>query len=145
MVKTIRRFKPGVARKVHVFSAALLWTLIGGLLLYRGVGYLVQGGAFWPGLPALVVGTLKSYFILDKSARSGLHRISNFSDNTCIGAVYSWKTWLVVLLMMAFGILVRNTSLPALLKGAVCIAIGWSLLYSSRLAWKKWANWKTEQ
>ncbi len=145
MVKTTRKFKPGVARKVHIFSAALLWTLIGGLLLYRGIGYLSQGEAFWLVLPGIAAGTIKSYFILDRSARSGLDRIRNFSDNTCIGAVYSWKTWLVVLAMMVFGMLLRNLSLPLLIIGTICVSIGWSLMFSSRHAWKEWANWKAEQ
>lgn len=142
MVRTIRNFKPGVARKVHIFSAALLWTIIGGLLLYRGVSYLSQAGGLWLIIPGVAAGTLKSYFILDRSARSGLDRIRNFSDNTCIGAVYSWKTWLVVLAMMAFGILLRNLSLPHLIVGTLCVAIGWALMFSSRHAWKEWAHRK---
>ena len=145
MVRTIRNLKPGVARKVHIFSAALLWTIIGGLLLGRGVIYLVRAGELWLILPGIAAGTLKSYLILDRSARSGLDRIRNFSDNTCLGAVYSWKTWMVVLAMMVFGLFLRNLSLPFALVGTICVAIGWALIFSSRLAWKGWANWKAER
>ena len=145
MVQSIRKYKPGVARKVHIFSAALLWTIIGGLLLYRGVSYLVEAGGLWLIVPGLAAGTLKSYVILDRSARSGLDRIRNFSDNTCIGAVYSWKTWMVVLAMMLFGILLRRLSLPDSVVGTICVTIGWALIFSSRHAWREWAVWKEEQ
>ncbi len=142
MVQRITKFKPGVARKVHIISAALLWTVIGGLLLYRGIGHLLSTEEMWLVIPGLAVGTLKSYVILDRSALRGLERIRNFSGNTCLGAVYSWKTWLVVLAMMAFGILLRNLSLPHLIVGPLCVAIGWALMFSSRHAWKEWANRK---
>ncbi len=143
MAGAIGKFKPGVARKIHILSAALLWTIIGGLLLYRGVSYLVQGGGLWLVLPGIAAGTIKSYVILDGAARRGLERIRNFSDNTCIGAVYSWKTWLIVLAMMAFGIVMRHLSMPFSIIGTICVAIGWSLVFSSRHGWREWFNWKT--
>lgn len=133
-----------MARKVHIISAASLWTVIGGLLLYRGIGYLLSAREVWLILPGITVGTLKSYFILDRSALRGIERIKNFSDNTCIGAVYSWKTWLVVVAMMLFGLIIRNLSLPYSIVGTVCVAIGWALAYSSRHAWRAWFNWKAD-
>ena len=143
MVGAIRNFKPGVARKIHILSAALLWTILGGVLLYRGVSYLHQGERLWLVLPGIAAGTVKSYLILDRAARRGLQRIRNFSDNTCIGAVYSWKTWLIVLAMGVFGIVMRHLSLPFSIIGILCVAIGWSLVFSSRHGWRAWFNWKT--
>ena len=144
-MRTIKQYKPGVARKVHIFSAALLWTIIGALLLFRGFSYLIEAGGGWLILPGIAAGTLKSYLVLDRSARSGLDRIRNFSDNTCIGAVYSWKTWLVVMAMMFFGFFLRKLSLPLPIVGTICVAIGWALMFSSRHAWKEWANLKAER
>ncbi len=144
MVRAIRKFKPGVARKVHVFSAALLWTIIGGLLLYRGAGYLIQAKAVWLVPVGILAGTIKSYWILDRAACRGLKRIRAFSDNTCIGAVYSWKTWVIVLVMMTSGVVLRKSSLPFSTIGTLCIAIGWALVFSSRHGWREWRNWKTE-
>ncbi len=87
---------------------------------------------------ALIAGTLKSYFILDRSARKSIERILNFKDGTCLGAVYSIKTWLLVVFMMGMGIFLRNSSLPLSLLCFIYFTIGWALLFSSRLAWKKW-------
>lgn len=144
-VRTIKQYKPGVARKIHILSAASLWTIIGTLLLFRGFSYLNEAGRLWLILPGIAAGTLKSYLVLDRSARSGLDRIRNFSDNTCIGAVYSWKTWLVVLAMMFFGIFLRKLSLPHSIVGTICVTIGWALMFSSRHAWKEWAHFKAER
>ena len=145
MVQGIGKFKPGVARRVHIFSAALLWTFIGGLLLYRGFSYLLPGGEIWPVVLGIAAGTVKSYLILDRSARKGLERIGKFSDKTCIGAVYSWKTWLLVLIMMLAGFLIRGLSLPPAVTGTICLAIGWALVFSSRHAWSRWASWNAKE
>lgn len=133
-----RWFKPGVPRSVHLFAAPFLWTAIGCLLVYRGWGWL-DPGRNWLLIPvAGVLGTLKSLLILDKIARRSIQRIILFKDGTCLGAVYSWKTWLLVALMMASGILMRKITQPGPMIGTLYCAIGWALCLSSRLGWQQW-------
>ena len=130
--------KPGVSRTVHLFAAPFLWTTIGCLLLVRGWGLLEPDKGRWLFLAAGVLGTLKSLFILDRVARRSLQRIIQFKDNTCLGAVYSWKTWIVVLVMMTTGIAIRMFTQPGPLIGTIYCAVGWSLCLSSRLGWLQW-------
>jgi len=144
MGKGLRRFKPGVAPKVHLVCAASLWTVVGVLLFYRGVVYLADADMLWLALPGIILGSLKSRIILDRSARKGVERIKRFADNTCIGAVYSWKTWMLVLAMMSMGFWLRNRSVFAPAIGTICIAVGWSLLFSSRHAWSAWYSWENK-
>lgn len=140
MANRISRFKPAVRRSTLLLSSACLWTVIGGLLLAKG-GYrwvhLADRQPFLLGA-ALVVGSLKSFFILDKSTRRGISRIQQFADGTCLGAVYSGKTWLLVLCMMGLGVILRNSSFPVALLCFLYLTIGWALLFSSRLAWIAW-------
>jgi len=130
--------KPGVSRTVHLFAAPFLWTVIGGMLLFRGWGWFDPGWSRLLLLVAGLLGTLKSLFILDKIARRSLERIVLFKDSTCLGAVYSWKTWLLVLLMMAAGFVLRKIIQPGPFIGTLYCAIGWSLCLSSRLGWLQW-------
>lgn len=132
-----RRWKPGVPRAMHLFAAALFWTAIGGLLLVRGWGWLGVGNG-WLLLVAVVLGTLKSLIILDGVVRRSLMRIDLLKDGTCLGAVFSWKTWSLVLAMMAAGLLLRRVAPPGPWLGAIYCAIGWSLCFSSRLGWRQW-------
>lgn len=141
MTEGFNRFKPGVSPRVHLACAAGLWTAIGGFLLLRGIILLKNDSGVWLIVAGILLGSLKSLLILDRSARRGIERISTFADNTCIGAVYSWKTWLLVLTMMAMGILVRTLDFPPLLVGTVCVAIGWALIFSSRYGWQSWITW----
>ena len=144
MVKGFSRYKPGVNRRTHLFLSAVLWTTIGLLLLAKGVSRLSQLDDWQLSLVAIAVlaGSLKAYFILDKSARLGINRILSFENGTCLGAVYSVKTWIMVLCMMGMGVILRNSSLPVSLLCFLYLTIGWALLLSSRLAWRAWLKGK---
>jgi hypothetical protein len=89
-------------------------------------------------LLAILLGFLKSHFILDKTAAKSINRILLFDDGTCLGAVYSKATWMLVLAMMGMGILLRHSSLPRPLLGIIYVTIGWALLWSSRNGWRAW-------
>jgi len=134
-------FKPGVKKRTHLLLAAILWTAVGILLLTRGAYRIVhvEDYASLIVVTALIAGTLKSYYVLDRSARRSISRILTFDDGTCLGAVYSIKTWLLVVAMMGTGIILRHSSLPQGLLCFIYFTIGWGLLFSSRIAWKKWA------
>ena len=140
MHKLLHRLKPGVSKDIHLLSASLLWSLIGAALLLRGFFWLIDVGAAVYILAALAAGSLKSVFILDKSARKGIDRILRLEDGSCLGAVYSIRTWVLVAAMMGVGYLLRHSSLPPAVTGSIYAAIGWSLLFSSRLAWSAWTK-----
>jgi hypothetical protein len=137
MLDWLSRLKPGVTPKTHLIIASMLWTAIGLLLLYRGVVYLKADNLLPVAGLGIILGSVKSRYVLDRSAVKSIERIKHFGDNTCVGAVYSWRTWLLVFAMMLFGIMLRASSLPPFLIGFACTAIGWSLLYSSRYGWKE--------
>lgn len=132
------RFKPGVQRKTHLLLAATLWTAIGIFLMGRGVCWLYRADLLVLVLPALLIGFLKSHFILDRTAIKSINRILLLEDGTCMGAVYSKKTWLLVLAMMALGVVLRQTSIPRPFLGTMYFIVGWALFWSSRNGWRAW-------
>ena len=140
MRNDLSRFKPGAKRRTHLLLTAVLWSAIGILLLTKASYRIVQvpEHQIIIILAALIFGTLKSIFILDRSARKSIVRILEFKDGTCLGAVYSFKTWLLVVSMMGVGLVLRNSSLSLSLLCFVYFTIGWALLFSSRLAWMVW-------
>lgn len=140
MLKGIDRFKPAVRRNTLLFASAGLWTAIGLLLLAKGLYRWYQIPVHYPSIIAagILIGSIKSLWILDKSARRGIDRILDFDDSTCLGAVYSIKTWILVLCMMGLGVILRNSFLPMSLLCFIYFTIGWALLFSSRLAWREW-------
>jgi hypothetical protein len=138
LIKNLARLKPGVSRRMHLLLAAVMWTGIGMMLLIRGTFWLLDSGQLWFLFPAVVIGSLKSVLLLDKTARKSVDRILRLADGTCIGAVFSIKSWALVVLMMAMGYILRQSPLPRSFLGLLYVTIGWALLMSSRHAWLCW-------
>ena len=131
-----RKFKPGVSLRTHHIVASSIWSAVGIMLLTRGSSYLYEAGNLWFLVLGIIIGTFKSLFILDKSARKNLSRLSKKKDGACLGGVYSFKMWLMILAMIIMGKLLRSSGLPAEFIGVFYAAIGWALLFSSRLLWE---------
>jgi len=132
------RFTPSVSVHTHFLVAGLVWSCVGLMLFYRGAHALLQiQGYIWLA-GAILVGTLKGLMILDKTARKNINRIKHFDDKKCIGGVYSWKTWVLVIVMMVSGFFLRHSTLPIEFVGVIYAAVGWALMVSSRLAWLEW-------
>ncbi|WP_136797682.1 hypothetical protein [Desulfosediminicola ganghwensis] len=138
MPSKLSRFKPGVQRKTHLLLAASLWTGVGSLLMWRGMRWLDVADLLILVIPAVALGFLKSRFILDKASRRVLERISQFNDGTCLGAVYSKGTWLMVIVMMVAGVLLRESHIPRTILGVLYVTVGWGLAWSSRNSWRAW-------
>jgi len=145
MRRALIKLKPGVPRQVHLLLAASLWSIIGIFLMIRGMSWLATTEKLWLILPAMIAGSLKSLFILDNSARKGVYRLLALADGTCLGAVYSIKTWLLVLIMIGSGFVLRHSSLPKELLGGLYMTIGWALFFSSRHAWQAWRSLSNQQ
>lgn len=118
----------------------MIWTVVGLALITVGANWSYPRLPLWFLALAIAAGSLKSIFILDRTARKNLGRITKFADGTCIGAVYSIRMWLVVAFMVVMGRLLRSSSFPMEYVGLLYCTIGWALLLSSRLMWRKWAE-----
>jgi hypothetical protein len=134
----ITRMRPDVSKSVHLFAAPFIWSAVGIMLMVRGLAWIGFSPTCWLPFIALLIGTVKSLMVLDHSAKKTLNRIMTLDEKSCIGAVYPWKTWLFVVLMMASGIALRSMTEPGLFLGTVYFAVGWGLFFSSRHGWQQW-------
>ena len=120
--------------------AALLWSCIGLMLIGRGVVAIVGTPYDWLIPVALLVGSFKSWVALDRVAVKNMVRIIEKGEYSCLGGIYSWKTWVLVAGMIVLGKLLRASPLPLWLVGSIYVAVGWGLLWSSRKVWSRLPN-----
>jgi hypothetical protein len=133
----LARLKPGASTRTNLLVAALMWSFIGMYLMARG--YLLVDSLSWVFLLlGLGLGTLKYFLVIERAARKNIARIVARPEGMCLGGVYSWGMWGMVVCMMIGGRLLRNSSVPPLVVGVIYIAVGWALLLSSRLIWQEW-------
>ncbi|HIJ90214.1 MAG: hypothetical protein OEV89_05545 [Desulfobulbaceae bacterium] len=139
----LARLKPGATIRTNLLIAALMWSFIGLYLMVRG--YLLCKALSWMFLGlALGLGTLKAFWLIGRSARKNIARIVARPDGMCIGGVYSWGMWGMVVCMMLGGRLLRNSSVSPLVVSVIYLAVGWALLLSSRLIWQEWNARRTD-
>lgn len=134
--KLLTRLKPGASVNVHLFTAGLIWSIVGLFLMSNGYLLISLAGRVWFAIPALGLGTVKSFVLLDRVARKNILRILHFENGTCLGSVYSYKSWILVLLMIGLGRFLRAAVLPGEYVGVLYLAVGWGLFFSSRLMWQ---------
>ncbi len=134
--------KPAATARTHVLVAALLWTVVGALLLTFGIKWAWHAAGPHTLLllaAAIGAGAAKAHFVLRKAARRIVARIRERGDGCCLGGFVSWKTYLLIAVMATTGRLLRGGLLPKPIVGLVYAGIGAALLLA---AWTLWTAWR---
>lgn len=137
----VERFKPAASIRSRLLVAALLWTLVGSGLFVAGVSWTLagQGGWGWAGMAlGLAVGWLKGRYLLAGRAAANARRIVAAGENRCLGGVFEWSAWVIVLAMIGLGYLLRHSDVPRLWIGVIYVAVGSALILASVGTWRHW-------
>ncbi len=149
LLSWIQAHKPAVERWVHHLLAALMWTVVGSVLLAIGSHWVVKTfrmlGTAQAVLPPLVLialglvaGAAKAHWVLLPVAERIARRIDARGDGHCVGGFLSWRSWSFVLVMIVAGRLLRGSHLPRTVLGVVYMAVGTALLLASCRPWAAW-------
>ena len=138
--------KPAAGVATHLMLAWLMWAAVGAALAGVGAWWLWEaapGAAPWIAAGALAVGAAKSRLVLDRAAARIVTRIRARGDGRCLGGFLSLGTWGLVILMMVTGRLLRGT-FAHVVVGPLYLAIGTTLLVSSRVTWRAWRESRSD-
>lgn len=140
----IERFKPGASRRTQAFAAAILWTAVG--LGLTAAGWFWCSAASWPwplllAAAGILLGGVKGALVIAPTARRIFRRILSREEGSCLGGAFSWRSWLLVGVMMGSGILLRRSPLPRPLLGLIYSAVGVALLVGGATLWRLSAHW----
>ena len=64
-------------------------------------------------------------------ADKNLKRIEEMEGLRCVFSFIKWKSYVLILVMISFGIVIRHSSLPLQDIGIIYLTIGLSLIFSS--------------
>ena len=134
MNRKIAKIKPAVNKSVLLFLVCFMWLSVGTMLLFLSFFWLdafqVPGSFLFGGIGfavALVVHHFGFLKIVDKN----LGRILPMEGTKCIFAFITWKSYIIVAVMVAMGILLRKSLIPKPYLSMLYIGIGLALILSS--------------
>lgn len=135
------RLTPRAYPRTRLFSAALVWSVVGTFLTGKGVWISNQDS--WililvSILAGLGLGFVKSRFVFDRVAAKIVAHIGNKPARACLGGLFSAKNWALIVVMAAFGRIIGALPFDALLKTGIYVMVGSGLAFSSRLMWAAW-------
>ena len=141
-------------RHTHlIIISGLIWLAVGTMLLYMGLGFVIQGSqpirteSHYPLLQTLssflgsteqaallivilglVIGYAKGRYVLGKSAYKGVERIHKLTNPAPLTQLYSLKYYLLLATMIGLGFSMKYLGLPLDVRGLIDIAIGSALI-----------------
>jgi len=134
MTRPADELKPGVERWALLLLAGLVWIAVGTMMLLLARGWLavlpapraalVAGAGF---AAALVIHHLGFLRVVDKN----LSRILPMQGKRCLFSFMSWKSYLMVAVMVAMGVALRHSPLPRPALAVLYLGIGAALILSS--------------
>ncbi|MBU8913396.1 MAG: hypothetical protein KOO61_05180 [Spirochaetales bacterium] len=114
--------------------AGLMWSGVGGYLIYLAYGWLrplPSGRAILLASAGVLLALVIYRFGFSRLAEKNIKRISQFKDRASIFAFQSWKSYIIIPVMIGLGIFLRKSPLPKQYLAIMYIGIGGGLFLSS--------------
>ena len=139
----ISRLNPAVPRYYLFGLAGAFWTFAGLVLCARAILWLnvfplsIEIALETTSIAVAIIGYL---FLFVKVAQKNIERIGQLPENACVFAFTDWQGYVMIVLMIAIGITLRNTSIPKYFLAVPYTAMGAILLIGSAKFFRRFAT-----
>ena len=134
MHPSLEKFKPAIKKPFLLLLSGMMWFAVGVMLNTFAYNWLVAYGSGYAFLFAsigFIAALIIHHFGFLKLADKNLGRISLMKDKPCAFSFMTWKSYLIVMVMVTMGITLRHSSIPKQYLSVLYIGIGLALLLSS--------------
>ena len=128
------KLKPEAPTYWLIAAAGFTWSAVGILLCKLAHGWLdtlVFRTALLSGAAGMIGAVVAYHFVFSAIAQKNIDRLSLFPDKTCFFAFQAWKSYLIIVVMVALGAILRHSPIPREYLAALYLTIGGALLLSS--------------
>ena len=134
MNRKIAKIKPAVNKRVLLFLAGFMWLGVGTMMLFLSFSWLnpyrVRNSFLFGGM-GVIVALVVHHFGFLKIVDKNLGRILPMEGTKCVFSFITWKSYIIVAVMVAMGALLRHSPIPKPYLSILYIGIGLALLLSS--------------
>jgi hypothetical protein len=133
MTQLKERYKPAVPKKLLLVIAGIMWCCVGIMLTLMAVQWLklYEGNKWLFAIPGFTAALIIHHFGFLKIVDKNLGRISHLPGNPCIFSFISWKSYLIIIVMITMGISLRHSAIPKEYLSVIYLSIGLALFLSS--------------
>ena len=110
-------FKPGIPKQYLLFVAAFIWTIAGGMLLFRGLSFLKFNTSkiIIEESGSILAGIIFYKFMFSKISFKHIHRILNIQiERPCFFSFFNWRSYFLMTIMITFGVTLRLSGIVPL-------------------------------
>jgi hypothetical protein len=131
---SLAKYKPAVSRNWLIIIAGILWSAVGIMLLRLAITWL------YPLEQDKIIlffsaGTLFAFvfyrIVFSGIAEKNILRICEFSQKGCLFAFQPWRSYLLIILMISLGVILRNSFIPKRYLAVIYISVGGGLFLAS--------------
>ena len=145
MKKTLETCKPSVSRHWLLFAAGVVWLAVGIGLITVACYWLYLSA--WPlalvlAALSLALGGIVYSFGFSRIVRKNLRRIGEKPEVVCLFAFQGWRSYFLILAMMAMGYTVRHLPIPKYIDAVIYFTMGSALCFGSSLYFRQFSEEK---
>jgi hypothetical protein len=133
MKSRIMKLRPAVDKATLVFLAGLMWCGVGAMLISYSVIWLVPLTLLSQTIFSLAGVALALpiyYFGFLRLANKNLNRLLPLAEKRCLFSFMTWKSYLLVPVMVSMGIFLRHSPIPKPYLSVIYSGIGLGLFLS---------------
>ncbi len=133
MISFKEKFKPSIPKKFLLVIAGTMWCCVGIMLILMAVHwlYIYKGNPWLFGAFGFIAALIIHHFGFLKIVDKNLGRISRLPGKPCIFSFISWKSYIIIIIMVTMGIILRHSSIQKQYLSIIYLGIGLALFLSS--------------
>ncbi|MEE8328308.1 MAG: hypothetical protein V3R54_00050 [Thermodesulfovibrionia bacterium] len=134
MGQKTKKFAPAIDKRLLIALSGITWSTVGIFLCKRSILWLSQTagiGDIMLGAAGIILSLLIHHLGFLKIVNRNIERILLMERKVCIFAFQAWKSYLIVAIMIAMGIILRRSQIPTNYISVIYIGFGGAMILSS--------------
>lgn len=133
-MRVVGKYKPAVTNIILLLLAGVVWLCVGIMLLFVAFSWLSTASktdAYLYAGAGILLALMVHHFGFLKIVDKNLERILQMSGKRCLFSFFPWKSYLIVVVMVTMGAILRHSIIPKKDLATVYIGVGLALVLSS--------------
>ena len=129
-----KKLNPAVRKPILVLLSGIVWLGTGFMLISMAVIWFknsVNQHAIWFALTGVLAGIIIHRFGFLRIVNKNLDRIRSIEGKFCAFGFMAWKSYILIVIMMTMGILLKHSAIPKEYLLIIYMGIGLALALSS--------------